>query len=95
MALFAVAIGDSINYQYFVYGSFVWEIHVRYDNYKLDNIIHPNYRIQVNDKHAHGKSINNMYMYLLDSPSYVISARLSQTKHLIMNKRPNQGNICI
>ena len=27
---FAVATGDIIKYQWFVYGSFVWEIHVRY-----------------------------------------------------------------
>ena len=26
-----IAVGDSIKYQSFVYGSFVWEIHVRYD----------------------------------------------------------------
>ena len=34
MALFAAAraAGDSLNYQSFVYGSFVWGIHVRYNN---------------------------------------------------------------
>ena len=34
MTVFAVAIaaGDSVNYQSFVYGSFVWEMHVRYNN---------------------------------------------------------------
>ena len=34
MAVFAVAIaaGDFVKYQSFVYGSFVWEIHVRYNN---------------------------------------------------------------
>ena len=34
VALFAVVVatGDIIKYQSFVYGSFVWEIHVRYDN---------------------------------------------------------------
>ena len=33
MAVFAVAVapGDIIKYQSFVYGSFVWEIHVRYN----------------------------------------------------------------
>ena len=33
MAVFtvAVAMGDIIKYQSFVYGSFVWEIHVRYN----------------------------------------------------------------
>ena len=36
MAVFAVAVapGDIIKYQSFVYGSFVWEIHVRYNNAK-------------------------------------------------------------
>ena len=36
MAVFpvAVATGDIIKYQSFVYGSFVWEIHVRYNNQK-------------------------------------------------------------
>ena len=35
MTLFAIAIaaGDIIKYQSFVYGSFVWEIHVRYNNF--------------------------------------------------------------
>ena len=35
MTVFAIAIaaGDIINYQLFVYGSFVWEIHVRYNKY--------------------------------------------------------------
>ena len=28
----AVATGDIIKYQSFVYGSFIWEIHVRYNN---------------------------------------------------------------
>ena len=28
----AIAAGDSLKYQSFVYGSFVWEIHVRYNN---------------------------------------------------------------
>ena len=34
MAAFAVAVarGDIIKYQSFVYGSFVWGIHVRYNN---------------------------------------------------------------
>ena len=34
MTVFAVAIaaGDIIKYQSFVYGSFVWGIHVRYNN---------------------------------------------------------------
>ena len=34
VAVFAVAVapGDIIKYQSFVYGSFVWEIHVRYNN---------------------------------------------------------------
>ena len=34
VTVFAVAIvaGDSVKYQSFVYGSFVWEIHVRYNN---------------------------------------------------------------
>ena len=34
MAVFAVAVaaGDIIKYQSFVYGSFVWGIHVRYNN---------------------------------------------------------------
>ena len=37
MTVFAVAIaaGDIIKYQSFVYGSFVWEINVRYNNIKL------------------------------------------------------------
>ena len=30
----AVAMGDIIRYQSFVYGSFVWEIHVRYNSEK-------------------------------------------------------------
>ena len=36
MAVLAVAVapGDIIKYQSFVYGSFVWEIHVRYNNVK-------------------------------------------------------------
>ena len=29
-----IAAGDSVKYQSFVYGSFVWEIHVRYNNDK-------------------------------------------------------------
>ena len=29
-----IAAGDSVKYQSFVYGSFVWEIHVRYNNVK-------------------------------------------------------------
>ena len=35
MAVFAVAVatGDIIKYQSFFYGSFVWEIHVRYNKY--------------------------------------------------------------
>ena len=35
MAVFAAAVatGDIIKYQSFVYGSFVWEIHVRYNKY--------------------------------------------------------------
>ena len=39
MAAFAVAVatGDIIKYQSFVYGSFVWEIHVRYNNNKYVN----------------------------------------------------------
>ena len=34
VTVFAVAIvaGDSVKYQSFVYGTFVWEIHVRYNN---------------------------------------------------------------
>ena len=34
MAVFAIAVatGDIIKYQSFVYVSFVWEIHVRYNN---------------------------------------------------------------
>ena len=34
VTVFAVAIvaGDSVKYQLFVYGTFVWEIHVRYNN---------------------------------------------------------------
>ena len=43
MTVFAVAIaaGDIIKYQPFVYGSFVWAIHVRYNNeeYKQDKAI--------------------------------------------------------
>ena len=37
VAVFAVAVaaGDFIKYQSFVYGSFVWEIHVRYNKVKL------------------------------------------------------------
>ena len=31
---FTVATGDIIKYQSFVYGSFVWGIHVRYNNLK-------------------------------------------------------------
>ena len=27
-----IAAGDSVKYQSFVYGSFVWEIHMRYNN---------------------------------------------------------------
>ena len=36
VTVFAVAIaaGDIIKYHSFVYGSFVWEINVRYNNYK-------------------------------------------------------------
>ena len=36
MAVFAIAVapGDIIKYQSFVYGSFVWEIHVRYNKLK-------------------------------------------------------------
>ena len=36
VTVFAVSIaaGDIIKYQSFVYGSFVWEIHVRYNNQK-------------------------------------------------------------
>ena len=36
VAVFAVAVatGDIIKYQSFVYGNFVWEIHVRYNNIK-------------------------------------------------------------
>ena len=30
----AIAVGDSINYQSFVYGSFKWTIHVKYNNMK-------------------------------------------------------------
>ena len=35
--MFAIAIeaGDSVKYPSFVYGSFVWEIHVRYIKVKL------------------------------------------------------------
>ena len=33
----AIAAGYSLKYQSFVYGSFVWEIHVRYDNIKCVN----------------------------------------------------------
>ena len=29
-----IAAGDSVKYQSFVYGSFVWEIHMRYNNIK-------------------------------------------------------------
>ena len=34
MAVFpaAIATGDIVKYQSFVYGSFVWEIHLRYNN---------------------------------------------------------------
>ena len=42
VAVFAVpvAMGDIIKYQSFVYGSFVWEIHVRYnnDNYRSSSV---------------------------------------------------------
>ena len=42
MAIFAVAVarGDIIKYQSFVYGSFVWEIHVRYNNIKYQSFVY-------------------------------------------------------
>ena len=33
----AIAAGDIIKYQWFVYGSFVWEIHVRYNKDKYQS----------------------------------------------------------
>ena len=44
MTIFAIAIaaGDIIKYQSFVYGSFVWEIHVRYNNKKYTLYSEPN-----------------------------------------------------
>ena len=42
VTVFAVAIaaGDIINYQSFVYGSFVWEINVRYNNIKYQSFVY-------------------------------------------------------
>ena len=42
MAVLAVAVapGDIIKYQSFVYGSFVWEIHVRYNNIKYQSFVY-------------------------------------------------------
>ena len=42
MAVFAVAVapGDIIKYQSFVYGSFVWEIHVRYNKLKYQSFVY-------------------------------------------------------
>ena len=41
VAVFAVAVatGDIMKYQSFVYGSFVWEIHVRYKNQNYTTLI--------------------------------------------------------
>ena len=36
----AVAAGDIIKYQLFLYGSFVWEIHVRYNNIKYQAFVY-------------------------------------------------------
>ena len=42
VTVFAVAIatGDFIKYQSFVYGSFVWGIHVRYNNIKYQSFVY-------------------------------------------------------
>ena len=41
VAVFAVAVAadDIIKYQLFVYGSFVWGIHVRYNNYIISGVL--------------------------------------------------------
>ena len=61
VTVFAVAIaaGDIIKYQSFVYGSFVWEILVRYNNIK--------YQSFVNGSFVWGIQVRyNKYKYKLD-----------------------------
>ena len=81
VATFAVAVaaGDIIKYQSFVYGSFVWEIHVRYNNIKYQSFVYGSFVLGIHVRY-------NKEKYAICHKDYRIQSFLSiQYVH---------GNLC-
>ena len=68
VTVFAVAIvvGDSVKYQTFVYGSFVWEIHMRYNNKYLVIFDTSRFSITFLSFAKSGKPISTVFLPFLD-----------------------------